>query len=74
MSHQMDLADPYCQLIELDASSHRRYEGKHCALHSMGRHSEAFEAFRTMLSKLDQSPSPQICGALSVHATDNGRY
>ena len=74
MSHQMDFADPYRQLIELDPSSHRGYEGKHYALHSMGRHSEAFEAFRTMLSKLDQSPSPQIRGTLSVHATDNGRY
>ncbi|KAF8557095.1 hypothetical protein OG21DRAFT_1495015, partial [Imleria badia] len=48
------------ELIELDPSSHGGYEEKHTALHGMGRHSEAFEAFNTMLSKLEQSPDPQI--------------
>jgi hypothetical protein len=52
------------QIIELDPSSHRGYEGKHAALHGMGRYSEAFEAFRMMLSKLKQSPDPQIRGKL----------
>ena len=52
------------QVIELDPSSHRGYEGKHAALLGMGRYSEAFEAFRMMLSKLDQSPHPQIRGKL----------
>ena len=52
------------QVIELDPLSHRGYEGKHAALHGMGRHSEAFEAFRVMLSKFEQSPDPQISGRL----------
>ena len=64
-SHQTGLSDPYSiQVIELNPSSHRGYEGKHAALHGMGRHSEALEAFRTMLSKLEQSPDPQIRGKL----------
>ncbi|KAI9571789.1 hypothetical protein HD554DRAFT_2036681 [Boletus coccyginus] len=46
--------------IELDPSSHRGYERKHVALHAMGRHSDAFEAFRVMLSILEQSPDPHI--------------
>ena len=50
------------QVIELDPSSHRGYEGKHTALHSMERYTEVFEAFRVMLSKLEQSPDPQIRG------------
>ena len=66
-SHHISVADPYCQVIECDPSSHAGYEGKHDALHGMGRYSEAFEAFRTMLSKLDQSSDPQIHGELSYH-------
>ncbi|KAI9574684.1 hypothetical protein HD554DRAFT_79908 [Boletus coccyginus] len=50
------------EIIELDPSSHRGYEGKHTALHGMGRYGEAFEAFRMMVSKLEQSPDPQIRG------------
>ena len=61
---QTDLADPCSQLIELDPSSHKGYEGKHAALHRMRRYSEAFEAFTTMLSKLEQSPDPRICSEL----------
>ena len=52
------------QVIELDPSSRAGYEGKHAALHGMGRYSEAYEAFRMMLSKLEQSPDPQIRGKL----------
>ncbi|KAI9571630.1 hypothetical protein HD554DRAFT_1798183 [Boletus coccyginus] len=48
------------ELIELDPSSHRGYEEKHAAFHGMGRYGEASEAFRTMLSKLEQSPDLQI--------------
>ncbi|KAI9567183.1 hypothetical protein HD554DRAFT_1033128 [Boletus coccyginus] len=48
------------QVIEVDPSSHRRYEGKHAALHGIGCHGEAFEAFRTMLLKLAQSSDSQI--------------
>jgi len=50
------------QVIEVDLSSHRGYKGKHAGLHSMGRHGEAFEAFRMMLSKLTQSSDPQNQG------------
>ena len=49
------------QVIELDPSSHGGYEGKHAALLGIGRH---FDAFRVMLSKLEQSPDPQIRGKL----------
>ena len=52
------------QAIELDPLSHGGYEGKHAALHGMGRHREALEAFGSMLSKLEQSPDPQIRGKL----------
>ena len=52
------------QVIERDPSFHRGYEGRHAALHGMGRYSEAFEAFRMMLSKLEQSSDPQIRGKL----------
>ncbi|KAI9455056.1 hypothetical protein HD554DRAFT_2036671 [Boletus coccyginus] len=44
--------------IELDPSSYMGYERKHAALHGMGRYGEAFEAFRVMLSTLEQSPDP----------------
>ncbi|KAI9455067.1 hypothetical protein HD554DRAFT_298454 [Boletus coccyginus] len=46
--------------VELDPSSHKGYERKHAALHAMGQYDEAFEAFRVMLSKLEQSPDPRI--------------
>ncbi|KAI9571793.1 hypothetical protein HD554DRAFT_1824610 [Boletus coccyginus] len=48
------------EVIELDPSSHTGYEGKHVALHAMGRHNDAFEAFRGMLSMLEQSSDPNI--------------
>ncbi|KAI9570047.1 hypothetical protein HD554DRAFT_2189083 [Boletus coccyginus] len=59
-SHQTDPTDPHCQDIWLRLLSHMGYERKHAALHAMGRHSEAFDAFRTMLSILEQSPHPHI--------------
>jgi len=54
------------QVIEVDASSHRGYEGKYAALHGMGRHGEALEAFRMMLLKLAQSSHSQIRGLPEV--------
>ncbi|KAI9566729.1 hypothetical protein HD554DRAFT_2174161 [Boletus coccyginus] len=51
-------------VIELDALSHRGYEGKHIALHGLARHGPAFEALRMMFSKPEQSPDPQIRGCL----------
>ena len=63
-SHQTGSVIYAIQVIELDPSSHRGYEAKHAALHGMGHYSEAFEEFRVMLSKLDQSLDPQIRGKL----------
>ncbi|KAF8545902.1 hypothetical protein OG21DRAFT_1451345 [Imleria badia] len=48
------------EVIEVNPSSHTGYQEKHDALNGMGRHSEGLEAFRAMLSKLEQSPDPQI--------------
>jgi len=62
MSHQTDLSDPHPQDIELDPSSHTGYERRYAALHGMGRHREALEAFRVMLSRLEQSPDPHVRG------------
>jgi len=62
MSHQADRVDPYNQDIELDPSSHTGYERKHAALRAMGHHGEAFEAFRVMLSRLEQSPDLHMRG------------
>jgi hypothetical protein len=50
------------QAIKLDPSSHNGCERKHAALHGMGRHSEAFEAFKMMISKFEESPDPRIRG------------
>ncbi|KAI9457924.1 hypothetical protein HD554DRAFT_2331179 [Boletus coccyginus] len=44
--------------IELDSSSHTGYERRHAALHGLGLHREAFEAFRVILSRMEQSPDP----------------
>ncbi|KAN0091537.1 hypothetical protein V8E55_005103, partial [Tylopilus felleus] len=48
------------KVIELDPSSHTGYEGKHTALHGMKQYNEAFKTFRMMLSRLEQSPDPQV--------------
>ena len=50
------------QAIELDPPSHYGYERKHAALHGMGRHGEAFAAFRAMILRLEESPDPHIRG------------
>ncbi|KAG9309331.1 hypothetical protein JVU11DRAFT_10823 [Chiua virens] len=46
--------------IELEPSFYMGYEAKHAALHGMKRYTEAFGAFRTMLSMLERSPDPRI--------------
>ena len=74
MPDHVDLADR-CQVIELDPLSHTGYEGKHAVLHGMKEYSEAFKAFRMMLSRLEQSPDPQVRGAThSVDIACSGRY
>jgi hypothetical protein len=37
------------------------------ALHGARRYDEAIEAFKTMLSKLDDAPDPQIRSKLQIH-------
>ncbi|KAG2363059.1 hypothetical protein BDR07DRAFT_1332384 [Suillus spraguei] len=46
--------------IELDPSSYAGYQVKHAALRGAQRYDEAIEAFRIMLSKLDNAPEAQI--------------
>ena len=46
----------------LDPSSPLGYERKHAALHGMGRHDDATNAFETMLLKMSESSDPEIRG------------
>lgn len=46
--------------IELNPSSYTGYEVKHAALRGAQRYDEAIEAFKIMLSKLDNAPEAQI--------------
>ncbi|KAG0699362.1 hypothetical protein DFH29DRAFT_1002055 [Suillus ampliporus] len=48
------------KVIELDPFSYVGYELKHAALHGSQRYDEAIEAFKIMLSKLDDAPEAQI--------------
>ena len=47
-------------MIELDPSSPWGYERKHAALHKAGDYDSAISAFQEMLSKVEQSPDPDI--------------
>ncbi|KAG9318932.1 hypothetical protein JVU11DRAFT_1046 [Chiua virens] len=48
------------EIIRLNPSSHKGYEGRHAALHVARRHVEAVEAFDTMLSKLEASSDERV--------------
>ncbi|KAN0101156.1 hypothetical protein V8E55_001140, partial [Tylopilus felleus] len=48
------------QAISSDPSSPWGYEIKHAALHGAGRYDDAVRAFEAMLSKMGESPDPQI--------------
>ncbi|KAG1816705.1 WD40-repeat-containing domain protein [Suillus subaureus] len=48
------------KVIELNSLSYIGYGLKHTALHGAQRYDDAFEAFTIMLSKLDDTPDPQI--------------
>ncbi|KAI9464361.1 hypothetical protein HD554DRAFT_2315922 [Boletus coccyginus] len=48
------------QVITLDPSSPWGYEVKHSALHKAGAYDDAVSAFETMLSKIAQSPDPDV--------------
>lgn len=45
------------KVIEFNPSSHL---GKHAALRGAHRYDDAFEAFKIILSMLDNAPDPQI--------------
>ncbi|KAG2364291.1 hypothetical protein BDR07DRAFT_1402050 [Suillus spraguei] len=47
------------RVTELNPSSHIGYNLKHAALHGAGRYDEAIQAFRIMLSKLDNAPDTE---------------
>ena len=47
-------------MIELDPSSPCGYELKHATLHKTGDYDNALLAFEEMLSKIEQSPDPEI--------------
>ena len=49
-------------MIKLDPSSPLGYEKKHAALRDAGRYDDALNAFETMLTKMSQSPDPEIRG------------
>ena len=50
------------QVITLDPSSPLGYERKYVALHGIGRHDDARDAFETMLLKMSESSDPDIRG------------
>jgi hypothetical protein len=60
LSSCIDIAD--AQVIKLNPSSHTGYKLKHAVLHEVKRYDEAIEAFKIMLSKLDNASDPQIRG------------
>ena len=68
-SHQTDHPDLSSQLIELAPSSYKGYEGKHIALHGMGRHGEAIKVHGVMLSKIEQSADPRVRGKPFYHCS-----
>jgi len=47
------------QVIELNPSSYFGYQLKHAALHGAHRYDEAIEAFKIMLSKLENAPDTE---------------
>ena len=49
-------------MIKLDPLSPWGYEKKHAALHRAGDYENAINAFQAMLSKMSQSPEPDIRG------------
>ena len=50
------------QVITLDPSSPWGYLAKRTALHGAGLYNDAIQAYETMLSKMAESPDPQIRG------------
>ena len=60
----------HCQVITLDPFSPWGYERKHAALHKAGDFENAVDAFETMLSKIAQSPEPDIHRELYLRYCD----
>ena len=61
------------QVIALNPFSPWGYEMEHAALHKVGDFDNAVDAFETMLSKIVQSPDPDISRQLYsyYHGKDN---
>ncbi|KAF8553280.1 hypothetical protein OG21DRAFT_1267504 [Imleria badia] len=55
-----DALDHADESITFDPTSPWGYKTKHAALHGAGRYKDARQTFETMLSKMAQSPDPQI--------------
>lgn len=49
-----------CQVIKLDPLSPWGYEMKHASLHQAGEYKSAVHAFEAMLSKMEESPDPDV--------------
>ena len=58
------------QVITLDPLSPQGYEMKHEAFHKAGDFRSAIDALETMLSKIVESPDPDILGKLYHHYHD----
>jgi len=57
-------------VITLDPSSPWGYEVKHAALHKAGDYDNAVDAFEVMLSKIAQSPDPDVQRELYPRSDD----
>jgi len=54
------------QVIELNRSSYFGYQLKYAALHGAHRYDEAIEAFKIMLSKLEDAPDTETQSTLQI--------
>ncbi|KAF8552471.1 hypothetical protein OG21DRAFT_1443452 [Imleria badia] len=64
-----DALDHAYEAIAFDPASPWGYEAERAALHGAGRYDEAIQTFETMLSKMAQSPDPQICERRGQYVT-----
>ena len=69
-SHEGQSLLTYHQVIMLDPSSPWGYEMKHAALHKAGDYDDAVVAFEAMLSKIAQSPDPDVQRELYARCHD----
>ena len=58
------------QAITFDVTEPSGYEAMRAALHGAGRYEDAIQTFEIMLSKIDQSPDPEIRGESGARFND----